>query len=155
MTDTPETVLKHRHAPEDLLRVFQRAGCHIGVLFKCGCTATYAADGKALTGGGNIPDMPQAELLSRLNTRTPSFATPEVSELVERLCNRVKIETACGNRTENRSNHVRLMDEAATTLETLEVRVKVLEEALERCKEEAGDGNWSNVIDIADAALLK
>jgi len=39
--------------------------------------------------------------------------------LVERLRNRVSIETACGNRTENPNNHVRLMDEAADIIDRL------------------------------------
>lgn len=41
-------------------------------------------------------------------------------DLVERLRGRVNIETACGNRTANRMNHVQLMDEAADTITRLQ-----------------------------------
>jgi hypothetical protein len=85
-----ETRVEHRHAPEDLFRVFRRANCNVGVLFKCGCTATYTAQGKALTGGGAIPDMPQDMLLAKL-TR-PTAPGEDKVEAVAKAVRRARFE---------------------------------------------------------------
>jgi hypothetical protein len=74
---------EHRHAPDDLLRAFDRENGFVGVVFKCGCTATYTTDGKALTGGESIRDIPQDVLRAKIDT--PASCSPDVVELVERL----------------------------------------------------------------------
>lgn len=81
----------------------------------------------ARKGGKGRPDI---GAMSRAERDEALFGT--VEGLVERLRARVKIETSCGNRTENPNNHVRLMDEAADRIEQLEAQLVASREALER-----------------------
>lgn len=76
-----------------------------------------------------------------------------MTDLTERLRERVETETSCGNRTDHPLNHVNLMDEAATTLETLTQDNARLREALRRVQEVSAmcihqnTGRWSTDVE--------
>jgi len=136
--------VKHRHAPEDLLQAFDRENGFVGVVFKCGCTATYTADGKALTGGESIRDIPQDVLRAKINT--PASCSPDVEALVGR---------AHRYRRDNLPNYTigyKLMGELADALETMMREKDVMREALYVISELDGPNKAETVRQIHNRA---
>lgn len=74
-----------------------------------------------------------------------------MTDLTERLRKRVETETSCGNRTDHPLNHVNLMDEAATTLETLTREVERLRGLLI----DPGDPAWEDARAVLAGELRK
>lgn len=59
--------------------------------------------------------------------------------LITRLRNRIKIETSCGNRTDNPNNHVRIMEDALAELLALKDVIEPFSVAYDECYDEADD----------------